>query len=523
MKQAFNTRILVIDDEETIRDSFREILLPRKRKSESLEQAGAELFEEELPVQRSGMAFDFELEEAATGQQGLAQVQKALAENRPFAAIFVDMRMPGWDGLKTVQHIRKLDERAEIIFVTAYSDYTIEDIVEKAGTNVSYHCKPFSVEEIRQIGTKAVYEWNKTRNLEELIEVIAHLRTRQWQLEPLLNNILHQVSAMVGTVSAMLVKPGSSGRYEKAAAIGTLADDTLAQTYLNMIPGLIDKNIWQGEQFAYFKIEKYGILAVFESGEKVVLHQERLYIIRLFLEQAAQAIVNVEMHESLLRQEKLSAIGQAVSMIIHDLRGPISSIYQGIELAEEMADHREFVADMHRLMMNEAKRTLNMVNDILDFIRNSPLMKSPVDLKPFIELVQKDADGLLQDTNVRLSVELSKPFYFQADQSKMQRVLINLIKNAAEVLKHHNIAQPSIKLSAETAPGGVYFRVEDNGPGIPDQIRENLFIPFVTHNKKGGTGLGLAIVRQFVEAHGGKISVDTSAKGTNFSIFLPDE
>jgi signal transduction histidine kinase len=290
-----------------------------------------------------------------------------------------------------------------------------------------------------------------------------------------------------------------------------------------MIPELIDKNIRQGEHFVYFKIEKYVILAILESGEKVVIEQERLYIIRLFLEQAAQAITNVELHESLLRQEKLSAIGQAVSMIVHDLRGPIGSICQGVELVEDMADHREFVKDMHRLIMNEARKSLNMVNDILDFIRNSPLIKSPVDVKPFIESVGKDADELLKDTGINLCVELSKPFYFPADQSKIYRILMNLIKNAAEALKQHNVIQPNIKLSAETASDGFYFRVEDNGPGIPDQIRQNLFVPFVTHNKKEGTGLGLAIVKQFVEAHGGKISVETSPKGTKFSIFLPDE
>ncbi len=169
MKQlAFNTRILVIDDEETIRDSFREILLPRKRSIQALEAASAGLFDDDdniisSSISRSSSLFDFELEETANGQDALVLVQKALAEDRPFAAIFVDMRMPGWDGLKTVQHIRKFDERAEIIFVTAYSDYSIDDVVEKAGSNVSYHCKPFSVEEIRQIATKAVYEWNKAR------------------------------------------------------------------------------------------------------------------------------------------------------------------------------------------------------------------------------------------------------------------------------------------------------------------------------------------------------------------------
>lgn len=521
--RAFNTRILIIDDEETIRDSFREILLPRKRDSASLEKAGADLFgEDTCPLKPSGSMFDFELQEAANGHDGLELVRKAVSEKRPFAAIFVDMRMPGWDGLKTVQHIRKLDERAEIIFVTAYSDYSIEEVVEKAGVSVSYHCKPFSVEEIRQIATKAIYEWNKARNLEELIEIISHLRTRQWQSEPLLNNILYQVSAMVGSVSAVLAKCLKNGRYKKMTGTGKLADDAFAQKYLNEIPELIDKNIWQSDHFAYFRIEKYGILALFENNDKP-LNTERLYIVRLFLEHAAQAIANVELQETLLRKEKLSAVGEAMSMLVHDLRGPIGNICQGIELLETTSDDEEFVRNMYRLLMSDAKKSLRMVNDVLDFTRNSPLLKEQIDLTLLIGSVVKSTEDFLKKSGITLRTDMSQPFYFPADENKIERTLINLIRNAAESFVKSEISDPVITLSAQAVSDGFQFIVEDNGPGIPDDIYENLFVPFATQNKKGGTGLGLAIAKQFVEAHGGTIRVDTGSEGTKFIIFLPDK
>ncbi|MCP4348082.1 MAG: hybrid sensor histidine kinase/response regulator [Desulfobacterales bacterium] len=523
MKHAFNTRILVIDDEETIRDSFREILLPRKRDALALEEASANLFDEEVPsvsVRRSGSVFDFEVEEASTGQQGLVMVQKALAEKRPFAVIFVDMRMPGWDGLKTVQHIRKFDERAEIIFVTAYSDYSIEDVVEKAGTNVSYHCKPFSVEEIRQIATKAAYEWNKARNLEDLIETIAFLRAQRWQLEPLLNNVLHQVAGMVGALSAMLATRDNEKRYIKLNSIGRLTDDTISNKYLQALPELLEQQVYQTEDFAYFQVEKYGILALFDNTESP-LNNERLYIVRLFLEQAAQAIANVELQETLMGKEKLSAVGQAISMIAHDLRGPIDAICQGIELSEEMAEHREFVKEMHQSMLIEAKKSLSMVNDILDFTRNSQLTKTEVDVRPLLESLQKDTEPLLEELDIPLKIELKRPFYFPADESKILRVLVNLIKNSVEAIKQHKTVSPQILLLAEPGNDGFLFRVEDNGPGIPEQVKNQLFNPFVSYGKKAGTGLGLAIVRQFVEAHGGEISLETSSKGAKFTVFLP--
>ncbi len=522
----FNTRILIIDDEGTIRDSFREILLPRKSDSKSLEAASAGLFDDDIPAplkQRSGSLFDFELEEAANGQDGLELVQKSLMENRPFAAIFADMRMPGWDGLRTVQHIRKIDERAEIIFVTAYSDYSIAEVVEKAGTNVSYHCKPFSVEEIRQIATKAVYEWNKARNLEELIEIISFIRAQQWQLDALLHNILHQVSEMAGSPSAMLAKRTDENNYKKMMGIGKLADDEIARKYLILLPDLIDREIYQSEDFAYFQVEKYGILALFETGGQS-LKTEHTYLIRLFLEHSVQAITNLELHESLIRKEKLSAVGQAVGMIAHDLRGPVGNIFQGIELSEEMATaNPEFLRDMNRLMRSEAKKALTMVNDLLDFTRNSELVKSPTDIRPLLESLQKSAALFLEQFRIPLQIEMTSPFYFPSDASKMERILINLIKNAAEALHQSKTPSPRIILSIQKEAGGFCFRVADNGHGIHEQMQEQLFVPFATHGKKGGTGLGLAIVKQFVEAHKGKISVETGSKGTTFNVWIPDE
>jgi two-component system NtrC family sensor kinase len=170
MLDETNSRILVIDDEEVVRDSIRLILGSRPPNNQELEAFAADLFEDLPPNPRPASALlEFTVDEAPNGKAGLELVRTALAANRPYAAIFVDMRMPGWDGIETVQHIRQIDKQAEIVFVTAYSDSTIEEVVERAGPNVGYHLKPFAPEEIKQIATKAVHDWNKLRRLERLI------------------------------------------------------------------------------------------------------------------------------------------------------------------------------------------------------------------------------------------------------------------------------------------------------------------------------------------------------------------
>jgi signal transduction histidine kinase len=105
------------------------------------------------------------------------------------------------------------------------------------------------------------------------------------------------------------------------------------------------------------------------------------------------------------------------------------------------------------------------------------------------------------------------------DQDKLLRVLQNLVNNAVEALGRTG---GHITIRGVAVEGGHDITVSDDGPGIPETIRERLFQPFVTHGKTNGTGLGMAITKSIVEAHKGRISFTTkSGVGTTFRIFLP--
>ncbi len=528
MNQKFNTRILVIDDDETVRDSFRQILAP----CESIENASSDLQAAESKLfgggvlsfgarnrKRSSATFEFEYDDAANGQLGLKKVEKALQEERPYAAIFVDMRMPGWDGLETVNHIRSIDKRVEIIFVTAFSDHSIEEIVSDVGANVSYHCKPFSVEEIGQIATKAVYEWNKAVSLENLIRTVSHLRAQNWQLEPLLQNILKQVAYLLGTHSALLAVK-RNGIFEKVLSIGHLSDNSVSDGYLATLPQQVAEEVYQTDDYAYFTVEKYGVLAIFEVTGKP-LNSERIYIVRLFLEQAAQAIQNVGLQEELIRSEKLSAVGMSTSMITHDLRNSLSTIELAIEMILEDLDDKEFVRKMLDSINEASTDAVAFANDILDYVSNVGVNKAPVHISEIIDTVEHKCELAKQKYNFVLEIDCKEDVVFDADEGKLFRVLLNLVKNAAEALNEKQIANPTIKISTNVNDKSVEFFVGDNGPGIPDEILDSLFKPFVTEGKMQGTGLGLAIVKQIVTSHGGSISMDSTANGTVFKIELP--
>ena len=95
----------------------------------------------------------------------------------------------------------------------------------------------------------------------------------------------------------------------------------------------------------------------------------------------------------------------------------------------------------------------------------------------------------------------------------------NLCKNAVEVLVEHGVASPTITIKSETKNGSASITVQDNGPGMPQEIAENLFIPFKT-KKEGGTGLGLTITKKIIDIHNGTINCATGDSGTVFDITI---
>lgn len=526
MEKQFNTRILAIDDDENVRSSFRNILQARDFGREDilkLEKLGSALFDSNIPsssrVKRSSATFNFEYDEAPNGKQGYEMVKKAFEEGRPFAVIFVDMRMPGWDGLETVQHLRQIDPRLEIIFVTAYSDYSIEEIVTAIGTNVSYHCKPFSVEEISQIATKSVYEWNKTRNLEDLIKIISKIRDTRWEMDALLNNILIQVAYLIGTHSALITMK-KNGRYEKILAMGNLCDDQNPEKYFCNLPENLKNDVYQNDEFAYFIIDEFGILAVFEKHGKP-LNNERIYLVLLFLEQAGQAIRNIDLQEVLIKKEKMSAVGEATGIIVHDLKNSIGVIEPLIELIEEDIDNRKFVLEMLENIKISAREGIAFVMDILNFTAQKKADKTMISANDLFRKEQSRMAVLLNKSNIKLKIECPPETDILADKDKLYRIISNLIKNAVESFEDKNICNPEINLTLSSDEQNIYIKVFDNGPGIPPAVLNKLFEAFVSHGKRNGTGLGLAIVKQFVDAHDGKIEVKSSDSGTCFVISLP--
>jgi two-component system, NtrC family, sensor kinase len=524
MKEATNTAVLVIDDEEMVRDNIEEILMPRKisPQSESINKAAGILFdtpEELLTTPKAAKMPNFTVHKASNGMEGLEMVKRSVAAGCPYAVIFLDMRMPGWDGMETAMQIRKYDNKAEIIFVTAFSDRSIDDIIAKAGQNVGYHCKPYASEEITQLATKAVTDYNKLRNLEKLIEAISSISLDEHQLNPLLRNVLDQLATYVETDMALLGKLHDNQEYEKLFSIGAIEERLNLEELINLVKSanIADGEVEQLDEIVLARLDHYTIFAILKKDEK--LKTEKLYLLKLFVLNAAKAIRNAELREKLMQKEKLSAIGNAMSMMMHDLRSPIKNI----KVLTDMMRRDKVESEWLPMIDECGTQASEIFEDFLDFIKETPAKRSTVTIARMVEDGINLAKARNDSSAVAIHTTISPGLTVTGDESKLKRTVMNLVNNAMDVLVDHKVADPCIEISAgPDVEGNIRIVVKDNGPGIPPEISKTLFEPFITRQKNNGTGLGLAIVRQYITAHGGTISVRND-NGAVFTIILPPQ
>ena len=154
LERETNHRILIIDDNLSIHKDFENILV-EEEESKSLSALRSEVFGEEVASHAATNVY--ELDFASQGEEGCRKIEQACKAGRPYTLAFVDMRMPpGWDGLKTIEHIWKIDPRVQAVICTAYSDYSWADIATRLGKNENLLIlkKPFdsAVQTVRRNG-----------------------------------------------------------------------------------------------------------------------------------------------------------------------------------------------------------------------------------------------------------------------------------------------------------------------------------------------------------------------------------
>jgi signal transduction histidine kinase len=228
--------------------------------------------------------------------------------------------------------------------------------------------------------------------------------------------------------------------------------------------------------------------------------------------------------QQMLQAAKLSALGELVAGVAHELNNPLTVLIGTADLIEAETEASESVRRHLRLMRDAIGSAQYVVRGLLTFGRQMPLARTPVDLAVLSEKVLALTFGELHVTEIQIhtAIEPGLPAVW-ADANQLQQVLVNLITNAKQAMadvkgeRHLRIAMHRVTSAR------VRIEVEDTGPGIPPDTISKVFDPFVT-TKSDGTGLGLSISYGIIREHGGTLTVVSPVgRGATFTIELPIE
>jgi PAS domain S-box-containing protein len=229
-----------------------------------------------------------------------------------------------------------------------------------------------------------------------------------------------------------------------------------------------------------------------------------------------------------LRAERLEAVAELSAGLAHEIKNPLASIRSSVEQLSRSNRTNPDERFLASLIVRESDRLSRLLSEFLDFSRVRVTEYRAVDLRAVagaaVRLVRQHPDC---PADVKIEF-VGGPTPMEGDEDLLHRVVSNLVLNAVQasgpgvhVRVFTGRPRPEEVPAGFTMENPVALRVSDNGPGIPEAVRERLFEPFVT-GRQGGTGLGLAIVQRAVAAHRGMVLVDsTPGHGTTFTVFFP--
>ncbi len=239
-----------------------------------------------------------------------------------------------------------------------------------------------------------------------------------------------------------------------------------------------------------------------------------LWILALFFIRAWQK--NYRLEASLAEKERMAALGQMAAVLAHEIRNPLSSIKGFAQLYMEDGPDPYLRQDM-AVVVEQADRLERLTANLLVYARPTELNLENFSLDSFcreiVRIVQPYKKGV--DLQMRCNNTIVK-----SDREKLIQIVLNLVQNSIEAMEKQE-GEKKVIVTVNALDDGLEIVVEDTGPGFPEQIKDEVFEPFVTTKTKG-TGLGLAIVKRLVVAMDGKIRTKSRpGRGSIVEIYLP--
>jgi signal transduction histidine kinase len=263
------------------------------------------------------------------------------------------------------------------------------------------------------------------------------------------------------------------------------------------------------------------LIALIAGGTIEVLHRRHRYARELVDERTADLELSLrnleEAHESLVRGERLTAVGEMAGVVGHELRNPLAAVTNALflirnEVGEPVSD---LLSRNLAMAERETAKAATLADDLTAFVRPREMDKRPIPVEGLVDEVLSVAPP---PTGVELITDV-EDFTLVADRGQMAEILTNLVTNAYEAIPGGG----TLRIRAGHMSEGMRLIVEDSGPGIDESVAHRVTEPFFT-TKYSGTGLGLAIVHRLVLAHGGSIEFgNVDGGGARVTVLIPDD
>ena len=252
-------------------------------------------------------------------------------------------------------------------------------------------------------------------------------------------------------------------------------------------------------------------------------HQTQLY--RELAERLAETNRRLEQAQAEARRsERLAALGQLSAGLAHEIRNPLGVIKGSAEmLIQKLQASDELSRELAGYISTEVNRLSALVTEFLDFARPLRAQLQPADLTAILDRALEIVAHRWKGKPVRVERDYTSGLPpVPLDESLCEQAFLNLVQNAYEAMEDHGgTLRVEARLATHDDRNGVQLVLADTGPGIPDELREEIFNPFVT-TKKSGVGLGLSIVSKIVDGHHGSIRVENAPRGgAVFTLFFP--
>jgi two-component system cell cycle sensor histidine kinase/response regulator CckA len=559
-----NHRILVVDDNAAIHEDIRKILARPRPKSVSLENEETLLFGETAELPNS---VSFEIDSALQGQEGLELVRKALAEERPYALAFVDVRMPpGWDGVETISRMWEVYPELQVVICTAYSDYSWDDFTRQFGHSDSVLIlkKPFDNIEVLQMAHALTKKWFLAQQAKSQLlnlDMIVGARTKELQVTN--DRLTREIAERSQAENQLRLSEERFAKAFKSSPIPMSIQSLDNYRYLDVNDSYLEMtgysreeligksslelNLWPDPKARKALLDQLtegtspqnveSKVRTKDGKERTTLLSAELTTLgneRFALISENDVSQRLELESQLRQAQKMEAVGHLAAGVAHDFRNILTVIQGHACLRLLNVDLDPQTTASLKQISDSVERASTLTQQLLAFSRKQIIRVEVIDLNNLLRHLS-DMLARLIGEHITLQYHFHDPLpCSEVDVCSIEQVILNLAVNARDAMPQGGqlaistgVVQisPAYAASHREATIGdfVCITVTDTGCGMDEHVKSRLFEPFFTTKEVGkGTGMGLATAYGLVKQHNGWIEAESEkGKGATFKIFLP--